>query len=372
MTDTEPGDAVLYAQPNLTIRQAYDVPAGYEIAWGEGSRREHFVTQSPELAACLITMPNPTSTGTAVTKLVDDLGLDVTSATSLVNDLCDYGYWCSTPTSWTLGEQGWLDVEWNDALRFHTATRAMTWSHDYSGDPKVMTRYHVQHNVTPETEPPTRYEPEVTTTVSLPEPSITDIDFHQLVRQRRTSRDFRNTSITLTDLATILSWTFKPQFPGHAPRHYATQSYSRGAPFPAFVITGLRHAPVELEHDFGVYHYSPERHELGLVNSATGLDRLDALLWRQSYVNDAPAMLVICADWAQYHWKYRFSRAYRFAYAECGAFMHTALLAGTALGLKTFQTPAIDDRRMCQTLGVADHEVGPIYIATFGRPDGFC
>ncbi|HKS44597.1 MAG TPA: nitroreductase family protein [Amycolatopsis sp.] len=88
----------------------------------------------------------------------------------------------------------------------------------------------------------------------------------------------------------------------------------------------------------------------------------------QSYVNNAPAMLVICADWPQFSWKYRFSRAYRFVYAECGAFMHTALLLGTALGLKTFQTPAIDDRRMCQTLDVKDHEVGPIYMAAFGRP----
>lgn len=367
MTDTVPANATLHAHPNVAARQAYDGAGGYQISWGEGSRREQFLTPSPELAACLTTMPTPVTTDAAVARLVTDLGMDTPGATQLVSDLLEYQYWTIAPQPWTDGERHWLDVEWNDALEFHAATRNMIWSHDYSGDPKVMTRYHVEHNVQPGSEPPARYTPEVEAIVALPEPAIPDIDFHQLARKRRTGRDFRKTSITLEDLATILAWTFKPQFPQVHPRYYATQSYSRGAPFTAFVITGGDGAPAELERDFGVYHYAPEEHQLGLIKMANDLDRLDALLWRQSYVNDAPAMLVICADWPQFHWKYRFSRAYRFAYTECGAFMHTALLVGTALGLKTFQTPAIDDRRMCHTLGVTDHEVGPIYMATFGR-----
>lgn len=367
MPDAVVANATLHAHPNLAVRQAYDGAGGYQISWGEGSRREQFLTQSPELAACLATMPNPVTTDAAVARLVAELGMDGPAATHLIADLLDYGYWTVAPQPWTDGEQRWLDVEWNDALEFHAATRNMIWSHDYSGDPKVMTRYHVEHNVQPGSEPPMRYEPKVETTVQLPEPAIPDIDFHRLAGKRRTGRDFRNTSITLGDIATILAWTFKPQFPEECPRYYATQSYSLGNPFTAFVIAGGDGAPAELERDFGVYHYSPEEHQLGLVKRAHDLDRLDALLWRQSYVNYAPAMLVVCADWPQFHWKYRFSRAYRFVYAECGAFMHTALLVGTALGLKTFQTPAIDDRRMCQTLGVADHEVGPIYMATFGR-----
>lgn len=275
MTGTVPGDTVLHAQPNLTIRQAYDGSAGYEISWGEGSGREHFQTESSELAASLASMPNPTTIREIMVRFATDLGLDEAEASNLVEALREYGYWRLTSTSRTGGEQRWLDVEWNDALEFHTATRDMIWSHDYSGNPKVMTRYHVEHNVAPETEPPTRFEPEVTTTVPLPEPALPDIDFHQLARHRRTSRNFRNTSITLADLATILSWTFKPQFPQDDPRYYTTQSYSRGAPFTPFVITGGQGAPDELERDFGVYHYSPERHELGLVNAAAQLDRLD-------------------------------------------------------------------------------------------------
>ncbi|MQA07398.1 MAG: hypothetical protein GEU98_02385 [Pseudonocardiaceae bacterium] len=367
MTDTLRDNATLHIPPNLTVRRSYDGEGGYQVAWGQGSQREQFVTHSPDLAACLATMPSDMSTDAATARLFTELGIDEDAAAKLVHDLVDYGYWSLEPAPLTLGEQRWRDVEWDDALEFHMATRNMIWSHDYTGDPKVITRYHVEHNVQPGSDPPTPYSPTVLTTVDLPEPAVPDVDFRQVVRKRRTGRDFRSTSINLQDLSTLLAWTFKPQFPAGQARYFTSQSYSRGAPFTAFVITGGDGAPTELESNFGVYHYAPERHQLGLVRRATDLDRLDALLWRQSYVNHAPTMLVICADWPQFSWKYRFSRAYRFVYAECGAFMHTALLIGTALGLKTFQTPAIDDQRMCDTLNVADYEVGPIYMAAFGR-----
>ena len=60
------------------------------------------------------------------------------------------------------------------------------------------------------------------------------------------------------------------------------------------------------------------------------------------------------------------SRAYRWAYMEGGAFM-PALTVGTGLGLRTFQTPAIDDTRFCDLLSVDDGELAPIYMAAFGR-----
>ncbi|AUS79736.1 hypothetical protein C1701_16945 [Actinoalloteichus sp. AHMU CJ021] len=368
MTHTVPDrDTTLHLPPNLSVRRSYDGRSGYQVTWGQGSKREHFQTHSAELAACLATMPSSLTIEEASSRLITELGLNRDAAVDLVSDLISYGYWSPTPQPLTAGEQLWRDVEWDDALEFHMATRNMIWSHDYSGNPKVMTRYHVEHNVQPESDPPTRYTPSVQATVVLPEPAVPDVAFEQVVRERRTTRDFRDTVITLQDLSTLLAWTFKPQFPVEKPQYYTTQSYSRGTPFTAYVITGGSGSPAELEQGFGVYHYDPEHHRLGLVRQADDLDQLDALLWRQSYVNHAPVMLVVCADWPQFSWKYRFSRAYRFVYAECGAFMHTALLVGTALGLKSFQTPAIDDRRMCHTLNVKDHEVGPIYIAAFGR-----
>ncbi|HKS44598.1 MAG TPA: hypothetical protein VJT49_05690 [Amycolatopsis sp.] len=238
MTHTVPDDTILHLQPNLSVRQSYDGSGTYQVTWGQGSQREYFQTHSPDLAACLATMPSPLTIENARSRLISELGLEHDTAAGLVNDLLSYGYFSSASRALTAGEQLWRDVEWDDALGFHMATRNMIWSHDYSGNPKVMTRCHVEHNVRPDTDPPTRYTPEVQTTVALPEPAIPDVDFHEIVRQRRTSRDFRNTTITLHDLSTLLAWTFKPQFPAAEPRYYATQSYSRGAPFTAFIITG--------------------------------------------------------------------------------------------------------------------------------------
>ncbi|MGH3716338.1 MAG: nitroreductase family protein [Micromonosporaceae bacterium] len=71
--------------------------------------------------------------------------------------------------------------------------------------------------------------------------------------------------------------------------------------------------------------------------------------------------------WKQFMWKYRIARAYRFAFVECGAFMQTALTVATGLGVSAFQTPAIDDAAFCDLLGVEDVDLGPIYMAAFGR-----
>jgi hypothetical protein len=54
-------------------------------------------------------------------------------------------------------------------------------------------------------------------------------------------------------------------------------------------------------------------------------------------------------------------------YTECGAFMQTALTVATALGLRSFQTPAVNDRAFSEVIGVDDADVGPLYVASFGR-----
>jgi hypothetical protein len=357
--------AALHLAPNLVVRAAGD--DGYQIAWGQGSDREYFITDSADLAGLLATMPRTTNVVDARRQLEHGLRTSADEATTLIGHLVGYGYWLPEPASLTQGERSWLDVDWEDALDLHMATRGMIWSHDYSGNPQVMTRYHVTENVQPNSPRPTRRRPPRTETVILPEPAQLGVDYWRAHEGRRTSRDFRNCRIGIDDLATILGLTFKPRFPADSPYLYTSQSYSLGAPFHAYLITGGEGAPMELRQNFAVYHYDADAHELGLIRTATELDRLDALLWRQSYVNHAPLMLVVCVDWQQYMWKYRFSRAYRFALTECGAFMQTTLLIASALGLKTFQTPAMDDIAMSKTLDVSDHEMAPLYTATFGR-----
>lgn len=192
------------------------------------------------------------------------------------------------------------------------------------------------------------------------------VPLHEVQIRRRTSREFRGTSVDLGDVATILDWSFAPQWPTEEPAFYATQTYSRGAPFVAFALFAGDGAPSEVRQDHAAYQYDPIGKTLVYRGSA-GVNQWSDLLWQQTYADAAPLVLVICVDWRHYMWKYRTARAYRWAFTECGAFMQTALTVATGLGLHTFQTPAIDDALFCELLGVKDSELSPLYMADFGK-----
>lgn len=358
---------MLYLARTTSVRPHPGRASSFEITWGEGHQRQTFVTDSAALASALAAAPPESTAEDEVKRLAVLLGLDLQDAESLVSGLVDYGLYRTEPDDVTAAEERWLDVAWADALDLHLATRNAIWVHDYSGNPKVMTRYFVDRNVQPDTPPPPRAPVPTGETLQLPQVKPLDELYDTVQARRRTARQFRGTRLDLADVATVLSWTFTPRWPEAAPELHATQTYSRGAPFVAFALFAGDGAPEGVRRDYAVYQYDPMGHQLVYRRSADIGDWAD-LLWRQSYADDAPMVLIICADWMQYMWKYRISRAYRFALIECGAFMQTALTVATGLGLRTFQTPAIDDARVSQLLGVNDAEYGPLYLAAFGRP----
>ncbi|MQA25518.1 MAG: hypothetical protein GEU94_08605 [Micromonosporaceae bacterium] len=356
----------LYLAKNVCVRPHHDDPSTFEIAWGEGCRRESFVTESAALASALATAPAEAPSDHEVKRLAGVLDMEAADAEELVAGLRDYGLYRTEPDDLTAAEDRWLDVAWADALDLHMATRDSIWVHDYSGNPKVMTRYFVDRNVQPETPPPPRYPVPSGETVQLPPVKPLTEQFDSAQARRRTGRNFRNATLDLADVATILDWTFAPRWPADAPEYHATQTYSRGAPFVAFALFAGEGAPAEVRRDFAAYQYDPIGKRLVYRKSAE-ISAWSELLWRQDYADGAPMLLVVCADWKQFMWKYRIGRAYRFAFVECGAFMQTALTVATGLGVSAFQTPAIDDAAFCELLGVEDLDLGPIYMAAFGR-----
>jgi hypothetical protein len=359
------GDA-LYLARTVCVRPHHDGGSKYEIAWGEGSERQSFVTDSPILASALATAPVKTLLADEVDRLSALLGISCAEAEQLVGGLRDHGLYSADPCDLTAAEERWLDVAWPDALDLHLATHDAMWVHDYSGNPKVMTRHFVDRRIEPETAPPQRAPVPEGEAIVLPEPTGLTEAFDRVQSRRRTTREFRGTAINLTEVATILDWSFAPRWPLDNPTFHSSQTYSRGAPFVAFALFAGDGAPVEVRKDFAAYQYDPVEKSLVYRGSAE-VDQWSELLWQQDYADGAPMVLVICVDWAQYMWKYRTSRAYRWAYMECGAFMQTALTVATGLGLRTFQTPAIDDRAFCGLLGVNDIDVAPLYMAAFGR-----
>lgn len=360
--------ATLYLARTVSVRPHHDQPSTFEIAWGEGCRRQSFVTDSTALASALATTPAETTVEQEVKRLSEIVGIDPPDAEKLIEGMRDHGLFRDTPDDISAAEERWLDVAWVDALDLHLATRNAVWAHDYTGNPKVMTRYFVDQNVQPDTAPPPRFAVPPGETVQLPPNKVLTADFDTVAARRRTSRNFHGTTIDLADVATVLDWTFSPRWPSDAPELHATQTYSRGAPFVAYAIFAGDGAPDEVRRDFAAYQFDPVRRQLVYLASA-GVDAWSELLWKQTYADDAPMLLLVCADWIQYYWKYRTSRAYRFAYTECGAFMQTTLTVATGLGLRSFQTPAIDDAAFSELLGADDAELGPMYMAAFGRAE---
>lgn len=356
----------IYLARTVCVRPHHADPSTFEIAWGEGSRRESFVTTSATLASALATAPVKALLDDEVTRLAGLLDVTAAEAVDLITGLRGYGLYRDEPDDLSAAEDRWLDVAWADGLDLHLATHDAMWVHDYTGNPKVMTRYFVDRRLEPETPPPPRQPVPVGEVVALPPAKALPALVDEVQRARRTTRNFRGSSIDLADVATVLDWSFAPQWPADEPTFHTSQTYSRGAPFVAFALFAGDGAPGEVRRDFAAYQFDPVSKTLVYRDSAE-IEAWSDLLWRQDYADEAPMMLVVCADWMQYMWKYRTSRAYRWAYVECGAFMQTALTVATGLGLRTFQTPAIDDARFCELLGVDDAKVGPLYMAAFGR-----
>ncbi|MFD2796429.1 nitroreductase family protein [Promicromonospora vindobonensis] len=350
----------------LTVRPHHDDKSTFEIAWGEGSQRESFVTGSASLAAVVATGPVETRLEDEVQRYATELGLPTADATGLLSHLREYGLYQDDPDALSTGERRWLDVAWTDALDLHLSSHDAMWVHDYTGNPKVMTRFFVDRRLDPTTPPPPRREVPGGERVVLPPTKSLPERLSVVQSARRTTRQFSGTSLDLGDVATILRWTFSPHFTDEEPPLHTTQTYSRGAPFFAYVLFAGDGAPSEVQADHSAYVYDP----IGdaLVHQADApVGAWSELLWRQNYADGAPMLLVVCVDWIQYMWKYRMSRAYRWAYMECGGFMQTALTVGTGLGLRTFQTPAVDDHAFTELLSLDDAEATPLYMAAFGR-----
>jgi hypothetical protein len=85
--------------------------------------------------------------------------------------------------------------------------------------------------------------------VFLPAPKRLATSFDGVQAKRRTSREFRGTSIDLADVATVLDSSFAPWWPTDDPTLHTAQTYCRGAPFVAFALFAGDGAPAGVRRD---------------------------------------------------------------------------------------------------------------------------
>ena len=193
------------------------------------------------------------------------------------------------------------------------------------------------------------------------------VKFTDVLNARRTQRNFDGRPITLEELATLLGLTWGVSKWVHSPtfgRIGLKTSPSSGARHPIEVyvavhnVRGLRQ---------GLYHYSPDRHQLHVLRRGLVKNRAEAFCVGQWWTKFASALFIMTALFERITWLYGFSRALRNIYLEAGHLCQTFCLTATALNLAPFCTAALADSMIERELGLDGMEESVLYLAAAGR-----
>lgn len=187
-----------------------------------------------------------------------------------------------------------------------------------------------------------------------------------LMAKRRTVRTAAPQPITVAQLSDCL-------FAGLGITGFTTNSVGRlplgmtpsgGArnPFEAYVfarsVDGLKP---------GVYHYSAFDHDLARLGRAAPPD-FSSLLGGQTWADDMPCLIILCADFRRTMWKYDDANAYRVVLIEAGHIGQNIMLAATRHGLTACPTAALAHSSIRAALRLRRVTDAPTYAMTLGVP----
>lgn len=170
------------------------------------------------------------------------------------------------------------------------------------------------------------------------------INFYDVIEARRTSRKL---TPTLGIEKSLLSKMFfhSAKFKSKKTSNYLGDYYKRTSPsggslHPVEIYMINQNAEIGLKE--GVFHYNPISHSLFEVSNNLDFEDLKQLCQNQIEFNSNAIILIITARFERNFYKYRYSKSYLFTLFDVGHLVQTLILVCTALGLKTFLTPALD------------------------------
>lgn len=201
--------------------------------------------------------------------------------------------------------------------------------------------------------------PQSTGPVPLPAPALHGThSLGQLLKQRRSIRDFTPAPLTLAQLGQLL-WAAQ----GTTSRQGLRTAPSAGALYPLELYALVGHveglAP-------GVYHYEPRGHRLALVDAGDSRRAVAAAALHQEWIAAAPAIVVFGAVHARTAAKYG-SRAERYVPIEVGHSAENLFLQAEDLGLGTCDVGAFDDQAIARAVHLPG-DVVPLLLMPVGHP----
>lgn len=198
--------------------------------------------------------------------------------------------------------------------------------------------------------------------VGLPEPSgADDVSLDELLKKRRSIRDFSGEPVSLEALSYLL-WATNGLQRTEMGHEFRTVP-SAGALYP--VETYLVVNRVE-GLGRGVYHYPVEEHLLEQLEDGDFAIEVARAALDQKVCYDAGVVFAWTAVFERSKWKYE-QRAYRYVYLDAGHAGENLYLAATALDLGACGIGALYDEELNALLGVDGRRESAIYMAAVGR-----
>jgi SagB-type dehydrogenase family enzyme len=184
----------------------------------------------------------------------------------------------------------------------------------------------------------------------------------EILRTRRSRRDYSTEPLSLGDLAALLWSTQGVVVSGRGYTLRTAPSAGARHPLETYVmvnrVEGL--AP-------GLCRYAPSGHRLVRLSADASLaGRLAAAGLGQDMLRTSAVTLIWTAVIDRGRWKYQ-QRAYRYIYLDAGHACQNLYLACEALGLGCCAVAAFDDDAVDGLLGVDGREEFAIYLASVGR-----
>jgi SagB-type dehydrogenase family enzyme len=194
--------------------------------------------------------------------------------------------------------------------------------------------------------------------IALPAPRLKgEMSLEEAVSRRRSRREFKGSPLTLEQVSQVL-WAAQ----GITDPGGLRAAPSAGALYPLDVYLVVGEAVEELAG--GVYHYEPQDHTLERILERDVRRDLARLAAEQTFIAEAPLVLVITGEYERSSKKYS-ERAARYVHMEAGHVAQNVYLQAETLGLGTVVAGAFSDEELARASGLPT-EHRPLYIMPVG------
>lgn len=249
-----------------------------------------------------------------------------------------------------------------DAQYFHFATKAVSYTFDF---PAIRRELEARALREP---PPSPFKTKLAATkIPLLKQKFEPKNYWEILSERRTCRDFRETPVSKQAFSNLLSSVSgMTRFYNESllDKRIIKTSPSGGARHPVEAYCAVQNVRGIRP---GVYHYEVETNSLAWIGEFPGREVIKRLFSGQDWVMKAAATFFFTAVLPRSMWKYDHSRAFKVTLLDAGHIGQTFHLTATALGLGVFTSAALQDSAIEKYLHIDGISEVVIYGGAIGH-----